>query len=196
MPTGKGGIIVSDQAAGWLSPFLRSRRIGAALPHIREGKVLDFGCGVGELALNIPSARYIGVDRDEESIELARKRFPDHTFFFADDFAPASYAHSFDVIAGLAIIEHMPAPGAWLRSLCDLLADNGRIILTTPHPRFVWLHTIGANLGVFSREAADEHDQVLDKRQLTELGKEAGLSIACYRRFLAGCNQLCVYCRC
>lgn len=40
---------MADQADGFLSPFLRKKRIEMALPFIKE-RVIDIGCGVGKLA--------------------------------------------------------------------------------------------------------------------------------------------------
>jgi len=41
---------MADQADGFLSPFLRKKRIEMALPFIK-GRVIDIGCGVGKLAI-------------------------------------------------------------------------------------------------------------------------------------------------
>ncbi|MEO1084230.1 MAG: methyltransferase domain-containing protein, partial [Acidobacteriota bacterium] len=94
---------MADQITGFLSPFLRSRRLAAALPWLREGRVLDVGCGVGKLAQSIAPDRYVGVDLDSESIEMARLSCPGHTFLTWDDFE-ASDLHDFKHVAALAVI--------------------------------------------------------------------------------------------
>jgi 2-polyprenyl-3-methyl-5-hydroxy-6-metoxy-1,4-benzoquinol methylase len=176
--------MVDQISRGLLSPFLRNRRIAAVMPFI-EGRVLDIGCGVGALASRCAPDRYFGFDIDFESIELARKENPHHRF---DAVLPAR--EIFDTIVGLAVIEHVPRPVEMLRQLRSHLAPNGKIVLTTPHPAFEWLHTLGSTFGIFSDAAAEEHETLLDERAMRQLGLAADLDIDIWRRFLFGANQV------
>lgn len=184
-----------DQSAGWLSPLLRSRRIHAVLPFLQEGNVLDYGCGTGELARYISDVRYLGVDRDQPSVDIARARFPQHRFLTSDEFLAASPGSPFDVVAGLAVIEHLPSPYQWLCQLKALLSEKGRVVLTTPDPRLQWAHSLGARVRLFSEEAAEEHQSLLDGERLRRLAGDAEFTVVHLRRFLFGCNQLCVLAR-
>ncbi|MEJ5370241.1 MAG: class I SAM-dependent methyltransferase [Bryobacteraceae bacterium] len=178
---------MGDQGSqGVFSPFLRSRRIRAALPFLR-GRVLDFGCGAGALAAHVPPDRYAGVDRDAAALEEARRRFPHHRFLTE---LPAG--ELFDTIAALAVVEHMRDPAGWLEHLRSWLAPEGRIVLTTPHPAFRRIHETGARFGWFSQEAADEHEEMLDRAALVRVAAAASLRMTLYRRFLFGANQLAV----
>lgn len=116
-----------DQMSGLLSPFLRQRRIEAALPLLGSGRILDFGCGTGELARWLAAERYLGVDRDQESVEIARERFPDHEFLTVEAFETgnAKPRRGFDVVVALAVIEHLPEPVRWLAETGSVLADRG-----------------------------------------------------------------------
>ena len=181
---------MADQLTGLLSPFLRSQRIAAARPFLGHGNLLDIGCGTGELAREVASANYLGVDRDQESIAIAQKEFPAHRFLSLAEFSSAPMEKRFDQIAGLAIIEHVDDPKQWLGWLRSLLNPGGRVILTTPHPSMQWAHELGAKAGLFSREGAKEHRALIDRRRMSELGATAGFRIAHFRRFLLGCNQL------
>ncbi|MDX9862223.1 MAG: class I SAM-dependent methyltransferase [Rhodospirillales bacterium] len=176
---------MADQvAAGLLSPLLRRSRIGMARPYL-VGRVLDIGCGVGALSRYCSRDGYIGVDPDEESVALARRSNPGFRF---EREIPAE--GNFDTIVGLAVIEHICDPGAWITSLGLRLTDCGKLLLTTPHPSFEWVHTWGSRLGVFSAEAADEHERLIDRAAMAILAREAGLEVTIYRRFLMGANQL------
>ena len=84
----------------------------------------------------------------------------------------------------------MPQPGAWLKKMQERVRVGGRIVLTTPRPSFRWAHELGARLKLFSREAAEEHQALLDYQAVEALSAEVGLHIAHYRPFLLGCNQL------
>ena len=71
---------MADQGTeGLLSPWLRSVRIKAALPHL-QGKILDYGCGSGALAEHVEAEYYLGVEIDTVSLGLARTHFPSHCF--------------------------------------------------------------------------------------------------------------------
>ena len=184
---------MADQMTGFLSPFLRRRRLAAVSTFVRAGRVLDFGCGVGELARQVGPERYLGVDLDRDSIEAARLLHPGHTFQTLQEFESVSSLNEFDVISALALIEHLPVPGAWLASMARRLKPRGALVITTPHPSMRWVHDTGARLGIFSREAADEHEDMLDRKALASLASISGLSLSEYHRFLFGCNQLAVF---
>jgi 2-polyprenyl-3-methyl-5-hydroxy-6-metoxy-1,4-benzoquinol methylase len=180
---------MADQAAGGLlSPFLQRRRIAAALPHLR-GRVLDVGCGSGALAAHVPPDRYYGMDADEASLAVARSRYPRHVF--ARELPGVE--PGFDTVVALAVIEHVADPCAFLRALGDRLGPSpAAIVCTTPHPAAGWIHEVGARLGLFSRDAKEEHERLLDGTRLREVASRAALEVASYRRFLLGANQLAV----
>lgn len=171
---------------GRLSPFLQRARVAAVRPHIR-GRVLDIGCGNGALAAFVAPCLYLGVDRDQQALAAARAAFPRHQF---SSWLPLD--GGFDTVAGLAVIEHLKAPQAALREWSAMLSQNGRIVLTTPHRSFRRLHELGSRMGLFSCEAAQEHEEMFDRASLTALAQAAGLRVNHYRRFLCGANQLLV----
>jgi 2-polyprenyl-3-methyl-5-hydroxy-6-metoxy-1,4-benzoquinol methylase len=181
---------MADQLTGLLSPFLRSRRIAAVRPFLDKGDLLDVGCGTGELARDVDLARYLGVDRDEESIAIAQKKFPMHRFLSLDEFTSSGNENHFDQIIGLAVIEHVDDPKEWLAWLRTLLKPAGQVILTTPHPSMRRLHEFGAAIGLFSREGAKEHRELIDRQRINELAEASGFRIRDFGPFLFGCNQL------
>ena len=182
---------MADQVSGLLSPFLRARRIAAARPWLGSGPLLDFGCGVGELARHVSPDRYLGVDRDAESLAEARRRHPRHRFLPAAELAAGVGVNGgFERIVGLAVVEHLADPGEWLAAMGRRLAPGGRIVLTTPNPRLQLVHDAGARLGLFSRAGAAEHQSLLDPAAMARLAADASLAVVHAARFLAGANQL------
>src|SRR5438105_14192970 len=101
---------MADQLTGLLSPFLRSRRIAAVRTFLGQGRLLDIGCGTGELARYVESTRYIGVDQDEESIAIAKNLFPAHRFLTIAEFTQSQHENQFERIIVLAVIEHLEDP--------------------------------------------------------------------------------------
>ncbi len=95
---------MADQVSGLLSHFLLARRLAAARPYVAKGRVLDVGCGCGELARYVEPARYLGLDVDRESIEAARSRRPEHCFQAVNESAHRADLGHFDVVVGLAVI--------------------------------------------------------------------------------------------
>lgn len=170
--------------AGVLSHWLTQRRISAAAPHL-SGRVLDYACGVGLLAPVCRAADYVGYDLDPRRIELARRDRPGYDFRTSPP-----VGEQFDTVAALAFIEHVAQPAETLAELAGYLAPGGRMVLTTPHPDLEWVHTAGAKVRLFSPEAHDDHEDLLDRERMRSLLAGTGLAIAGYRRFLFGANQL------
>jgi SAM-dependent methyltransferase len=181
---------MSDQVTGLFSPFLRNRRLSAARRYIRSGRILDLGCGTGNLAQYVDADRYLGVDLDPASIDAARRLHPKHCFLTIGEFEKTPSAEPFHAIVALAVVEHISDPVAWLAGLRPHLHADGTIVLTTPHPAFGWAHALGARLGIFSREAADEHETLINSARMREIAHRAGFELAGQRRFLGGANQL------
>lgn len=176
---------MSDQGTqGMLSPWLRKQRILAAIPHMK-GSVLDVGCGSGALADHVAPADYLGYDVDAQSIVVAISTNPGYAFTQSlpeDRF--------FDTVVSLAVIEHIPDPGTFLATLAGRVRAGGRIIISTPNPRFEFIHHAGSMIGLFSHDASEEHVSLLDRKGLHDLASSLGLDVIAYRRFLMGANQL------
>jgi 2-polyprenyl-3-methyl-5-hydroxy-6-metoxy-1,4-benzoquinol methylase len=176
----------SDQGKqGLLSPYLQRRRVAAARPHLR-GRVLDIGCGNGVLANFIAPADYLGMDRNPAVLARARALYPGHAF--AEQLPEA--APVYDTVVSLAVIEHISYPAEAMTAWSKYLKPGGRMVLTTPHPAFEWIHEAGAAVGVFSKDAAEEHEEMIDRKRMEALLQSKPMRIDRYERFLFGVNQL------
>lgn len=175
---------------GALSPWLRRRRLEAAKPHV-SGSVLDFGCGVADVCAFVDESRYVGVDLDESILEVARRRFPKASFYTPAQYA-ALPARTYDTVAALAVIEHLPNPIEFLGQMKRQLTKAGKVVLTTPNPMLEWAHGLGARFGIFAKESHEEHQSLMDRTALHSAADAAGLRMLVYKRFLLGANQLAV----
>ncbi len=186
---------------GALSPWLERLRNRRVALRIRDGEsVLDIGCGRAALLEALRQSgktqvRYFGVDRIAECIEANRQRHPEQRFEVWDleRGAEATIGERFDAVTMVAIIEHLPCPQPVLVWAASLLKPQGRIILTAPHRGAEKIHAFGARLGLFSKEAAQEHvDELPDRAFFERIGGDCGLRLDRYERFLFGLNQLAV----
>ncbi|HUB76666.1 MAG TPA: class I SAM-dependent methyltransferase [Solirubrobacteraceae bacterium] len=113
-----------------------ARRFAAppfAVGGIAPGRVLDIGCGVGELLSRYAELgwRPCGVEPEQRAAELARRRGADvHTGTLDDQpWEPGS----FDLVVFSHSLEHIPDPLAALRTARDLLAPGGAIAIHAPN---------------------------------------------------------------
>jgi len=169
---------------------------------ITEGsRLLDLGCGSAGLLRTLyaggkRNVRYVGVDRLQQCIRANQERYPEQQFFVIDfnNQEWPSLGGRFDVITMIALIEHFESPAVLLRSARDLLAEGGHVILTTPRRGGEGIYSAGVRLGLFSREAHEEHAEAFpDKPFLDNAGRTARLRLADYRLFMFGFNQLAIY---
>ena len=177
---------MANQASqGLLSPFLQRQRLAAARPYI-SGAVLDIGCGNGALTAYCSPAGYYGFDIDAETVDVARAGHPGYRFETEMPKADAI----FDTVSSLAVIEHLKDPGASLQAWAAYLKPGGKLVLTTPSPALKWAHELGAKVGLFSHDAAEEHEVLIDQPALEKMLTGTSLRIDHYRTFLGGANQI------
>ncbi len=96
------------------------------------------------------------------------------------------------VLAGLSLLALSCWRGTVLLAAvvgAGLLGVN-RLVLTTPHPAFEWVHELGAKLGLCSADAAEEHETLLDATAMRKLAEQNALRLVTVKRFLCGLNQL------
>jgi len=182
---------------GLFTDRVRNARLAAALPHVPPAsRVLDVGCGFADLAGRFPE--YTGCDRNPLILEENRRRFPTASYVSWDvsdgEPPPALLAgRVFDAVLMLALLEHLAAPWRALARAAELLAPDGRVVVTTPHPIGRIPLELGAVLGWLAPHAAEEHETLLARKDLEASGARAGLRLVRYRRFLLGLNQVAVF---
>src|SRR5262249_18712519 len=100
-------------------------------------RVLDFGCGVGDVAFLAAAlvgemGQVVGIDRSEEAVQTARARaaamgLRHVEFRCADDLGLTSQfsAGSFNAVVGRLVLMYQPDPIACLRRLSTMLRSGG-----------------------------------------------------------------------
>ena len=128
-----------DVHEAWL-PSLNSN--GSARTNLHA---LDVGTGVGRDAAHLSSLGYevVAVDKSLPMLEQAKQNFPNQSITWLQDALPAlsevrKLDIKFDVILLSAVWMHIPATERrkCVRILSELLAPNGKIVVTLRHGSF------------------------------------------------------------
>lgn len=138
-----------------------------ALGGTLEGKkVLDVGCGGGILSFGMAQrgASVFGVDMGQENIAAAKlhaqKVGSDARFECVSvETLAQTHAGSFEVIACMEMLEHVPDPASIVRACCELLAPNGLLVMSTinKNPKSYLFAIVGAEyvLGLLPKGTHD-----------------------------------------
>ena len=96
-------------------------------------RVLDVGCGVGQVVKRLDDAGFeaYGVDVSEPNIEKARQ-FSSRCQVYDGRQLPFSDAH-FAAVGALNVLEHVEEPEAFIRELVRVTQPAGRVVLSSPN---------------------------------------------------------------
>lgn len=121
---------------------VRLRRIARhATP---PGRILDIGCGSGEVLLGAMRQGWtaVGVEPVEESAKIAQDRGIDVRATTLED--SGLEEHSFDVVTAFHVLEHMSDANGFLRSMARYARPGGRVVVEVPNLRSVHRISYGA----------------------------------------------------
>lgn len=99
-------------------------------------KILDIGCGNGNIAIPLASIGYslVGIDIDRPSIEKAMmKNCVDNAKFKVMDAGKLTAEEKFDFVVCSEVLEHLQNPFRFLKSMTSLLSKKGFLIITIPN---------------------------------------------------------------
>lgn len=146
-----------------------------------RGKVVaDVGCGGGsllDLASGMASA-CVGVEPNREYHGDLRQK--GYSAFSSCEEAAREWAGKVDVAVTLNVIEHVSAPVAFLRSIADLVADDGTIVVGTPNAGDWLLSQLPEYRAFFYRTV---HRFYFDAHSLQQCARQAGLTVSGVRYF-------------
>ncbi len=94
-----------------------------------DERILDLGCGTGQLAAKITSrgAHVIGIDRSPEMIAQAQENFPG-LWFEVGDAGTFRTTHPFDAVFSNATLHWIKRPAETISRVWDALRPGGRFV--------------------------------------------------------------------
>ena len=145
------------------------------LPFLPNGKLLEIGCGSGELLENVRAAGWEaqGIDVDPRAVEHARMKGLPVTLASGETAQfPDNY---FDAVVMSHVIEHVHDPTGLLRECWRILKPNGRISYITPNGRSLLRNMLGSSW--FALEPP-RHLHIFTPQAIRHLMVESGFELS------------------
>jgi ubiquinone/menaquinone biosynthesis C-methylase UbiE len=137
------------KARGWAQKYdeagalaARLERFGRAVarlaPPSERARVLDFGCGTGDLAAHLARAgfRVTGIDIAKAMLDGARARFPDAATWIAlsRDWSRLPFDDAaFDAVTASSVLEYVPRLDVLFAELARVCRPGGVFVATVPN---------------------------------------------------------------
>jgi len=141
----------------------------------RGKTVADVGCGGGGLLdhlCGLASERLAIEPYREYRADLARRGY--RTYAYARD-ALGEWAGKIDLATSIQVIEHTADPRAYLADIAELLAPEGRLVISTPNTTDLLLELLGAEYRQFYYRTV--HRWYFSAASLTACARLAGLEL-------------------
>lgn len=155
-------------------PHIR-RRVQMVRKHCPGGRVLDIGCGFGELPVLLANEGYqaVGVDESPSVIEALRTRFPRVEWHAGSVADLLDELGTFNAVTLFHVLEHIPAPRAAMQSFKRLVRPGGILVLEVPNTGGLSAQLKGADW----RYYLNHHVNYFDAASLVRLAAATGYEV-------------------
>ncbi len=116
----------------WYHPKRKLEHAAAGRWAAAGARVLDIGAGDGAFAAHVSHARYRGLEPDPVSAEAGRARGLDLLAMDAGAYRRSELFSPADLATAFQVLEHVPDPDGFIRSMEACLAPDGRLAIGVP----------------------------------------------------------------
>jgi len=104
-----------------------------------QKRVLDVGCGTGDILANLEPSYGLGIDISQEMIKIAQlkhKNKPNIKFLFGtiEKFIDSGFSQKFEYIYMADVIEHLKDVSSALKSVSRVADSNTEVIISMANP--------------------------------------------------------------
>jgi dolichol-phosphate mannosyltransferase len=146
-----------------------------------DGKILDIGCDGGtfinEISQAFPKAKFYAIDKSEEAISYAQKKYPQISFQVGDAHNLKFPDQSFNLITMLEVLEHVEDPAKVVTEAKRCLEPGGSLIVLVPTEnlffKIIWYFWTKGKGRVWE----GKHLQKFEGNSLDNLLKQRGFEI-------------------
>lgn len=132
--------------------------------HVPPGsKVLEIGCGTGDLLDALEPSRGVGIDISPKTVEIARSRFPKHTFM-AGDAENLPLSEPFDYVILSDVVGYLDDVQRAFDQMKRVCHPRTRVILTYFNYMWAPILRLGERLGM-KRPQPDQNWLALEDMQ-------------------------------
>jgi ubiquinone/menaquinone biosynthesis C-methylase UbiE len=162
--------------------MLQYRALARRLAEREPGRLLDWGCGYGQVASLLREA---GVDVvafdyreriDEPTVEPL-ERFPEIEAHVSPEPVALPFAdHAFDTVLSCGVLEHVEDPDGSLEEIRRILRPGGTFYVTNLPNRYSYTERIARLLGLYYHGQLP-NDRVYTERTVRELFERHGFQV-------------------
>ncbi len=130
------------------------------LPRRREARILEAGCGTGQILASLDPREGVGVDLSPAMIDEARRNFArrPELLFLVGDAENLGLAGPFDAVVMPDVLEHVERPRSALAEAARLLRPGGRLIVSLINP--LWDPILAASERLGLKMPEGEHNWI------------------------------------
>lgn len=172
--------------ASFIVRFIEGRRVKWILKFLEargDDRVLEVGCGAGDILNKVRASERVGVDISDYILEVGRKRYSGIRFVKGDasDLPEEIKKDSYDKIFVSEVLEHVERPAKVFGQISEVAKDDSIIVVSIPNEKLInKIKSILQKLKLFdlffsnlSRKMDDEwHLHSFDLDKLKDLVKD------------------------
>jgi len=135
--------------------FIEMKRVKAVLrltdKDHKEGRVLEVGCGAGNILEKVPSMNLFGIDISTLVLSKAKEKLRENAFLLQSDAQSLPYkGQTFTQIICSEVLEHLLDPSVALKEMARVLKTGGVAVVSVPNESMInRIKSILIRLGIF-----------------------------------------------